>query len=422
MGLMREKRIVWENMFSLAFVQGVNYILPLITIPYLVRVLGIEGFGLYSFVYSLIQYFVYLTDYGFNLSASRKVSINRDRPQMLSDIFISVMAVKTILLVLSGIVLMALVLTVGRFRSDAPLFYVSFLSVLGNMLFPIWYYIGIEKTKYIALFNLVTKLLSTAAIFIFIRAQGHLIWAVFIQSMGVVAAGILSMLMVYFRWPVKLVRPSLSSVLAELKDGWNVFITLISSTLVNNTNIFILGMLTNNVSVGYYSVADKIVRAFINLASPVSVAIYPQVSRLINNKRVEGIEYLRKVLRWGTLAFGILVLILTLGSGLFVRIVSGAYSAHIRNLILIMSVLPLTIFWDNIYGTQVLINIGQTRRFMKAVLIPGLVSLGMSFVLVPLYKETATATIFLMSECMILFLMVHYARKSGIYLARQGLF
>lgn len=409
-------------MFSLAFVQGVNYILPLVTIPYLVRVLGIDGFGLYSFVYSLTQYFVYFTDYGFNLSASRKVSINRDRPQILAGIFSSVMIVKMVLFVLSSLVMILLVLSVGRFRADAVLFYVSLLSVAGNMLFPIWYYIGIEKTKYIALFNLISKLLSTAAIFVFIKAPGHLMWAVLIQSMGVIAAGLMSLMMIYCRWPVGVMVPPLKSVIKELRDGWNVFITLMSSTLVNNTNIFILGVLTNNTTVGYYSVADKIVRAFINLVSPVSVAIYPQVSRLINNRRDQGVKYLKKVLAWGTLAFGVLVGILAWGSGQFVRIVSGGYSDHIRGLILIMAVLPLTIFWDNIYGTQVLINIGRTAQFMKAVLIPGLVSLLLSFVLVPIYKETATAAIFTASELMILILMVYFSRKNGIFLVKQGIF
>lgn len=419
---MNEKRAVWENMFSLAFVQGVNYILPLITIPYLVRVLGIDGFGLYSFVYSLTQYFIYLTDYGFNLSASRKISINRDSPLMISDIFSSVMLIKIALLVFSSILLVILVMSVDRFRSDAALFFISLLSVAGNMLFPIWYYIGIEKTKYIALFNLISKLLSTAAIFVFIKSSEHLIWAVFIQSMGVVSAGLMSLAMIYYRWPVILILPSMRSILEELKDGWNVFITLMSSTLVNNTNIFILGVLSNNITVGYYSVADKIVRAFINLVSPVSVAIFPQVSRLINNSREEGIEYLKKALLWGTAAFGTLVMILILGAGLFVKIVSGKYSFHIRSLVLIMSLLPLTIFWDNIYGTQVLINIGRTVQFMKAVLIPGLISLLLSFLLVPIYRETATAAIFLISEFLILLFMVYYVRKNGIYLVKRGLF
>lgn len=409
-------------MFSLAFVQGVNYILPLVTIPYLVRVLGIDKFGLYSFVYSLTQYFVYFTDYGFNLSASRKVSISRDCPQVLASIFSSVMIIKISLFALSSLAMVLLVLSVGRFRADAVLFYVSLLSVAGNMLFPIWYYIGIEKTKYIALFNLISKLLSTAAIFIFIKSPGHLILVVLIQSLSVITAGLLSLLMIYYYWPVGLMVPPLKSVITELREGWNVFITLMSSTLVNNTNIFLLGMLTNNVAVGYYSVADKIVRAFINLVSPVSVAIYPQVSRLINDRREAGIAYLRKALKLGTLAFGILVLALVLGSGFFVKIVTGEYSDHIRNLILIMSILPLTIFWDNIYGTQILINIGKTAQFMKAVLIPGLISLLLSFVFVPIYKETATAGIFLFSELMILAFMAYYVGKSGIYLIKQGLF
>ncbi len=410
---------VTENFISLLLVQGVNYILPLVTIPYLVRVLGLSGFGLYTFVLSVIQYFVFLTDYGFNLTAARKVSIFRNDTDQLAKIFNTVMAVKLCLLLISCLTVYILLLLIPKFQSDKTLYYIAMLGVLGNFLFPMWYYIGLEKTKYIAIYNLIAKTITTALIFVFVKNTRDVNIAILLQSLGVVVASLLSLVGVVKKMPVKLMFPNIATIWEELKNGWNVFVTLMASTLLNNTNIFILGLLAGNTAVGYYSVADKIVRAFINLCSPVSLAIYPRVSQLFHNSREEGVRYIRKAIKIGTIGFGLAVLALVFGADIFIRIVSGESSSHIRTLLLTMAILPLTIFWDNIYGTQVLINIGRTNEFMKAVLIPGILSVLLSFVFVPIYKENATAVMFLLSEIAVLVMMIFYVRNNGIYLIKD---
>lgn len=116
--LSSKKRLL-ENILSLVFLQGANYILPLITVPYLTRVLNPDGIGLIASAQSFIQYFVVLSDYGFNLTATRRIAIHRDDPEKVSAIFSSVMFVKLCLLLVSFLIVSTVALTVPKFKETS---------------------------------------------------------------------------------------------------------------------------------------------------------------------------------------------------------------------------------------------------------------------------------------------------------------
>lgn len=215
--------------------------------------------------------------------------------------------------------------------------------------------------------------------------------------------------------------PSKNNVVSTIKEGWNIFVTLFSATLVNNTNIVVLGFLTNNQTVGYFAVADKIARVFHSLVSPLSTAIFPRVSKLFNESKTDAILFLRKILYYGGAGFLLCSIILMSFSGVFVRIFTGSYSWHIQKLVMMLSILPLSIFMDNIYGQQILVNNGRTKEFMKGILFPGIGSLMLSFLLVPILKDYGSALLFVTSQLAILTLMIYYVRKMNIYLIKDGL-
>src|SRR5690554_5063636 len=181
-----DKKRLLGNFLSLSGLQVFTYILPLITLPYLVRVLGVEKYGLVMFAQSFIMFFNILVDYGFNLSATREVSVNRDNKEKITEIFSSVMTIKLLLLTVSLLFLTIIVFSFERFYADKELYFITFTLVLGQALFPIWYFQGLERMKYITLINVFSRIIFTAAIFIFIHEESDYILVPLLNGLGVI--------------------------------------------------------------------------------------------------------------------------------------------------------------------------------------------------------------------------------------------
>ena len=277
-----DKRRLLGNFFSLSVLQGANYLLPLITLPYLVRVLGAEKFGLVAFAQAFIQYFVTLTDYGFNLSATREISIHREDKQKVSEIFCSVMLIKLALTALSLILLFTIVFTFGKFKNDWQIYFLTFGMVIGQVLFPVWFFQGMERMKYIAFLNIASKLLFTISIFVVVRKTSDYIYVPLINSCGFILAGVLGQTLSLKNFGIKLHLPSVKCLWEYLKDSTQFFLSRASVSIYTSSNAFFLGLFTNNTIVGYYSAAEKLYLSFQSVYQPLTSAIYPYMAKYRN--------------------------------------------------------------------------------------------------------------------------------------------
>lgn len=346
------KKRLAENFLSLSFLQAVNYILPLITLPYLVRVLGPEKFGLLAFASAVIGYFVIFTDYGFNLSATREISINRKNENKISEIFSSVMAIKFFLGILSFIILLLILFFIPKFRNDWIVYLFTFGTVFGSILFPVWFFQAMEKMKYITFLNIFAKVIFTICIFIFIRKTSDYIYVPLIGSLGYLATGIISLWIIFRNFEVKLKLPTIKNVQYQLKEGWHIFISSGAISLYTLSNVFILGLLTNNIIVGYYSAAEKIIKAVQGLFSPMSQTAYPYISKLASESRQKALVFIKKMLIFvGSGSFIVSLLVFVFASPI-VHIVLGSQYEKSIIVLRILAFLPFIIGLSNIFVVQ----------------------------------------------------------------------
>lgn len=418
--LSHDKRKLIKNIFSLFVLQGANYLLPLVTIPYLVRVLGPDKFGLIAFAQAFIQYFVIFTDYGFNLSATRQIAIDRCNSEKVAKIFSAVLLAKVGLLVISFFIMVIIVFTVPRFSSEKDVFYLTFLTVIGSVLFPVWFFQGIEDMKYITVANLVSRIVTTGAIFLIVKEQSDYLIAVGVQAAGGLIAGTIALFLVLIKYPHLFVLPSGRHVLEELKNGWYVFISTAAISLYTASNTFILGMIVNNTVVGYFSAADKIVRAVLGLLGPVSQSIYPHISAMAAVSRERAVNFIKLCMfRIGGSAF-VVSLALYLSAEILVNILLGQQYQQSIALVRIMSFVPFIVALSNVFGVQTMLAFGMNKAFSRVLIIAGLINMTVIIPLTLLFNAYGTAVSFVFTELFVTVAMYITLVRNGVNILNGG--
>ena len=411
------KRLI-SNFLSLSSVRIAGYIFPLATLPYLTRVLGVEKFGLIAFAQAFVQYFIIITDYGFNLSATREISVNRQNQQKVSEIFCAVLTVKIIFMVMTFLILCLLVFGFSQLKSEWPLYLFSFGLVVGQVVLPLWFLQGVEKMKLAAVLDVATKASFTLLIFIFIRDKSNYIYVPLLNSLSFIASGTIGLSIALRRFKIKIRIPTFSDIIHQLKEGWHVFISTIATSFYTTSNTFILGLFTNNTIVGYYSGGEKIINAARSLLSPFSQTIYPHISRLASESKQDAIVFAKKMLKLATLPILLVSLLLLIFAPQISNILLGQEFKNSIIVIRILSFVPLITMLSNIFSIQLMLNLGLKKAFMKIFTFAAIMSVFMSLILVLPLRHIGLSISVLATEIIVTVLTFISLKRIGIDIIR----
>ena len=313
-----DKKRLMSNFFSLSVLQCANFIIPLMILPYLVRTLGAETFGLVMFAQAFILFFNIIVDFGFSLSGVREVSINRNNHQKLEEIFNAIMEIKLILIGISFIIMLGIVVTFEKFTNDYMLYFITFGWVIGQAIFPIWFFQGIEKMKYITVFKVLAQLLSLVAIVIFVNDPNDYLLVPLFNSLGFMAVGVLSIIIIVKEFKFKFFIPSFNVLSNYFKESSHFFLSRAAVSIYTSSNAFVLGLFTNNTIVGYYSISEKLYIALQALYMPIVSVLYPYISKNRN------IKLFKKIFKLAVVFNFVLILGLYFMTPYLVELISGS--------------------------------------------------------------------------------------------------
>lgn len=282
------------NFFSLGIVQAASSLLQLIVIPFVIIRVGTDGFGVIAVAQVVMFYLTAVTEYGFNQTATREIALNREDPQKVREIFSRVFFSRLFLGVIAWIILAALVFFIPMMHAHRLLYFSAFAFVAGQSMLITWFFQGLEKMHLIALTNLLARVIFAALVFVFIRSRSDDYLFLFFLGVGTIIAGIVSIVVAFRLYRLRLLRPSWRSVFYELEQGWSILLSNLSISTCQYANIFILRFFTNDLVVGYYSIAERIFFTIRQLLGVFSQAIYPRVCQLAGNTR-ELVSFFKKI-------------------------------------------------------------------------------------------------------------------------------
>ncbi|KOY87070.1 hypothetical protein AD998_13790 [bacterium 336/3] len=272
------RKTLIQNFLALAIIQGTNFLLPLILMPYLNSSIGIDRFGVVSLIQTVMIFLGTFTDFGFNLSATREISIHKNNAEHTAFIFNKVIVIKLLLCLVAFIVLMILALLIPKFYKDFWGYILGFSIVLGQVLLPVWFFQGIEKMKYLTYLNVIAKIVFTILIFVFVKQPDDYLLVLLFFGLGNIVSGILGILLAYKQLEKPSLKlPSKTIIQKELKDGWHLFVANFSIMSYIHSNLLILSLFANDYILGIYSIAEKTVLAMRQILVVLSQAIYPKI-------------------------------------------------------------------------------------------------------------------------------------------------
>ena len=393
-----ERKTVLHNFASLSVLQAITYLLPVLILPYLFRVIGPEKFGLIAFAQAFVQYFMILTDYGFSISATKEISLCQHDRAEISKVFSSVMMVKIALAVVSLILLGCIVYFVPKFRDDWMVYVLSFGAVLGNTLFPVWFFQGTEKMRYIADLNIAGGILTVVFILFSVHGpEDYLMVPLIVSSIGLIT-GLLGQYIAFKHLGVSFRFPGYTSLRGQLTAGWDIFVSIVAINAYTTTRIFAVGLLTNNTVTGFYSIAEKLAGLCQTFPlSSFSQALFPRLSKIFRRSKSRAFEFMQRIqLITITISLICLPLIFIFAQPIIKVIFGGNYPETVLSFrLLLVSVLFIS---SNAFRVQFLLVCGKTHIYSRIHVMMAMVGLPMIFLLIDSFSYVGAAIATIMIE------------------------
>jgi PST family polysaccharide transporter len=380
-----------HNALSLYAVQGLNYLMPLIVLPYLLRVLSPEGYGSIVFAQALLGYAAIFTDFGFNLTAARDISVARNDPRRIAEGYWTTMAAKASLLLLCLIVIGGVVVADAKFRSHWQVFAACGFLVIGSSAFPAWYFQGLEKLKEAALIQAVAKCVITGCTFLLVKSPGDIVLAAFLMSSPQFIGVLVALCLRIPLSPPNFYRPTVANVRDALKGSSDMFLSTASSSLYLYSNTFILGLMSGDRAVALYGLGNRLVLAVQSLTVPVTQAVFPRASILFASHPDQALQLVKRVAWLLFPAIALVSLLMFIFAPFIVSVLGSAKYADAASVMRIMAPIPLLVTVSNVLVQIVMVNLGLTKQLLRMYITVGALNLLLLPPLVHFYQANGAA-------------------------------
>lgn len=403
---MNKKSIAKNYIFNLVY-QLLSIVLPLVTTPYLSRVLGAEPIGIYGYTISIVTYFILFGTLGISMYGQREIAYVQNDKNKQSKAFWEINIVRFITLPISMLIFYLSFCLNG----DYQIYYrILLLYMISNMFDISWYLQGIEEFGKTVIRNIIVKALSLILIFVCVKTQNDL-WKYLLIFSGAELLGNLTMWMYLPRYINKVEFKKLE-IKKHIKPTIMLFIPQIATQIYTVMDKTMVGLITNNMSeVGYYEQAQKIVKSALTVITSLGTVMSSRIANCYaNNKKEEILANIEKSFNFVCfLGIPIVLGIIGISKNLVPWFYGDGYE-KVVSLLIATSPIILAIGFSNVTGLQYLVPIGKQKEYTKSVTIGALSNLILNIILIKLFQSIGAAIASVISEIFVFAVQYYYIR------------
>ena len=391
------------NFSYLSLLQIANYILPLITLPYLARVIGVYYFGIIAIGTAVVSYFQTITDYGFNYTSVRDIVRCKNDINEISKIVSTTIFARIFLMIISLVLLFIGFIFIPFLYENRIIILYTFLLIPGYVLFVDWFFQAMEDMKYITLFNVLSKFLFTIFVFLVIKEDVDYIYQPVLIAAGYFISSIFCLYIMNKKYHVKIYYPGFDIIISEIVKGFNMFVSIFLPTVYSNINILLLGNIKGANSLGIYSGGTKFTSISYNVISLFSRVFYPYLSRRLD------MHYIYVIISFVISVF--ISLILFFGANIIVDVFLGKEFYETVLVLKILAFTPIAMSVMNSYGINFLVLRGKEKVLRNIVSVTSVVGIFLGVVGAIYYGYIGVAVCTLIIEFLRAFLVFIFAGK-----------
>lgn len=394
---MTQKTVV-KNGLWMYLMQIFNTVVPLLTLPYITRILGASQYGVFSIALNLLTYFQVVVEYGFGMSATRKIALTGKESTILNKTFTAVLFSRLCLLALCGSATLVYFLLSGAEKQERECLVILMLALLGNSMQLNWFFQGIQQMQFISIISIVSRSISVLLTFLLVKDADDLLLYCLLYAVSPFINGILGIAIAHSRYGLKLIRIQVGDIVAELKEGWYVFTTQLSAKVFGAIGITFLGIFATSAEVGIYAAINKIPNMIILAWTPIAQVMYPVSSRKMKESFVTGRKFIRKVqLIIIPLAVCGAVLISAFSKPV-IRIAFGEEYAAFSYWVIPMLAWLVTAINNNFWGIQTLLGSGHDKEYSRCFQIGVVCTIVLNLILIYFFKGNGACIAPFLSE------------------------
>ena len=407
----REKDRIISNFFSLTILQAANYILPLIILPFLVRVLDLENFGIVMFSQALITFIVVGVDFGFDISGTREISVSNNDKERISEVFSAIVTARVLLIFLWFIILILLVECIPKLKANALIYYLNFGVVVGQGIFPAWFFQGIQRMKFVTFVNILAKLIFTLLILFIVKEKEDYYLVPAFNSIGFLIAGLFGFFLAFKHIYAK--KPNFNLMKTLLRDGLSLFFGKLANNIFTSCNILILGFFAGNTIVGIYSSFEKLILAIKNIYIPFFQSTFPW---LANKTEKEKRVFIKKISPYiFSTGVAICLSILFFGDRVLMLVFDNSSLSQYSNLFKIFSVVGIFAGLSMIFTMLYLPAVKKYTIRMKIFISAAVFHLLVAIVLTRFYQIHGVVFSVILTELLLLLLGYYYYNRESAF-------